>query len=42
MKKEKENSGSDKDFSSSQERIVEGQGPTPENSGFEIGKCTLK
>lgn len=34
MKKEKENS--DKDFSSSQERIVEGQGPTPENSGFEI------
>nr|XP_042903494.1 kinesin-like protein unc-104 isoform X2 [Parasteatoda tepidariorum] len=27
---------SEKDFSSSQERIVEGQGPTPENSGFEI------
>ncbi|XP_035212059.1 kinesin-like protein unc-104 isoform X4 [Stegodyphus dumicola] len=31
-KKEKENCTSDKDFSSSQERIVEGQGPTPENS----------
>ncbi|GIY22170.1 hypothetical protein CDAR_562212 [Caerostris darwini] len=31
-KTEKENCLSDKDFNSSQERIVEGQGPTPEDS----------